>query len=114
MLLSVEDLSQQLLIAASITCNWVLPSQRVQNIEALLDVWFLIEIIGDIPVSSTSIFVYFTLIGKSNISQMFNLFACITKMKNCLLLEHRFMLQVGVKQKEERHLVDSKRLVFHS
>ena len=75
--------------------------------------WFLIEIIGDIPVSLTSIFAYFILIGKSNISQMFNLFVCITKMRKCLLLEHRFMLQVGVKQKEEHHLVDSKRLVFH-
>ena len=79
-----------------------------------MDGWFLIEIIGDIPVSLTSIFVYFILIVKSNISQMFNLFVCITKMRNCLKSEHRFMLQVGVKQKEERHLIDSKKLAFHS
>ena len=79
-----------------------------------MDAWFLIEITGDIQVSLTLIFVYFILIVKSNINQMFNLFVCITKMRNCLKLEHRFMLQVGVKQKEERHLIDSKKLAFHS
>ena len=79
-----------------------------------MDVWSLIEIIGDIPVSSISIFACFTLIERSNISQMSNLFVCITKMRNCLLLEHRFMLQAGVKRKEERHLIDSKRLAFPS
>jgi len=78
-----------------------------------LDVWFLTEITGDIPVSLTLIFVYFILIVKSNINQMFNLFVCIIKMRNYLKLEHRFMLQVGVKQKEERHLIDSKKLAFH-
>jgi len=77
-----------------------------------LDVWFLTAIIGDIQVNLILISVYFILIEKSNTNQMFNLFVCIRKMRIYLLLEHPFMLLVGVKRKEEHRRLDSRKRAY--